>query len=301
MKNVFVTMPFPGVRRVGEEGAKLGLWELLVLEGGRVPIPPADLYVLGSWHLQYVHVLSALPTRARVGVCWTSSAAEMELNAWVERDYLAGLLQDPRISFIWFGDPGLAQVYPEKGFAYTYPLQFNPQPPQPKADILTLLCPDKPSKNIFAQLLAVSIIQKHRPELVLHTNIQDLRGLGDRLKVVQHGWLPRPEYHALLASARLNLAASFSETMCYQGAEAVMLGTPCLLSDAVPWTGSPADNPFTSTLLDAEQLAEDILMHLQGTEYVLEQQLENVRLYSSNFHREEWESLCLDAAQRQHL
>ena len=288
MKAAFITMPFPGVRRVGEEGAKLGLWELVLLEGGRVAIPPADLYILGAYHPVYqAQILGALAGQ-RVGVCWTSSAAEMELNAPVEFDYLQKVLADPRIAFVWFGDPGLAQVFDQKAWYYPYPLDFRPQPPADKRDVLTLFCPDKPSKNIFTQLLAVAIIQQKRPELVLHTNVGDLRGLEKRLNVVQHPWLPRPEYDQLLAAARLNLAVSHAETMCYQAAEAVMLGTPSLMSPAVPWA------PLTCPPNDATIMGDPTLLWLDYPEEFLQEQRQALARYAAGFDPQEWQGFCLD-------
>ena len=301
MKAVFISLAFPGVSQVGEHGAQLGLWEFVKLEGQRVAIPPADLYVLGAWHGAYSQVLTALAGE-RVGICWTSSAAEMELNAPIEFVYLKQALDNPRIAFVWFGDPGLAAAYPEKGFWHPYPLEFVPQPPADKRQILTLCCPDKPSKNIYAQLLAVAILQQGEPHLVLHTNIPDLRGLEGHLNVVQHGWLPRMEYDQLLASARLNLAASFSETCCYQAAESVLLGTPCLLSPAVPWAPKGTMVPsLTAELLDAAYLARHMDMLLEVPHQVLEEQREALERYAGSFHREEWQRLCLDVPRAQHL
>lgn len=233
MNVVFLCPGFPGVARVGEEGQKVGWWQFIRLDDEPVALPMADVYILGAWHPYYERLLELLPPRAAVGVCWTSSLGEMELNAPVEREYLEWVLTHRRIGFVWFGDPSLAKLYPERGFHHCYPILYAPQEPQAhKQDIITLFCPDKPGKNILNQLAAVQMLQQEQPELVLHTNVrQDWPGL----RLVRHGWLPRPEYEALLASARVNLAVTWSETFAYQVAEAVLLGTPSVVGPATSW------------------------------------------------------------------
>ena len=48
-KRVALSVPFPGVSRVLEEGEKLGLWEFITLDGSPVKIPDADQYILGGY------------------------------------------------------------------------------------------------------------------------------------------------------------------------------------------------------------------------------------------------------------
>ncbi|KKK80684.1 hypothetical protein LCGC14_2821010, partial [marine sediment metagenome] len=55
------------------------------------------------------------------------------------------------------------------------------------------------------------------------------------LRVSQRGWMPRADYHKLLAGARVNLCVSHGETFSYQVAEATMLQTPSVVSEAVSW------------------------------------------------------------------
>lgn len=235
-----ISAPFPGARRPLEEGAKLGLWEFVLLEGERVRIPPAEVHILAAWHPVYEQLLGL---GGRIGVCWTSSGGEMDLEP-VEREWLTRVLADPRISFVWFGDPSLAQVYPEKGFYAPYPMYVDEvsSPQVEKRDIATLFCPTGPKKNILNQLLAMRLAQRER-RLTLHTNVQGYDRELAALDCVRHGWLPQAEHQALIASARVNLACSWAETFHYGAAEAALLGTPSVVSTTVPIPGRVVANP----------------------------------------------------------
>lgn len=234
MKIVALSVPFPGAKRPLEEGAKLGMWDFVLLDG-KVEIPPADLYLLGAWHPIYEQLLSAPADKA---VLWTSSVGEMDFTS-VERGYLRGLLEDTRISFIWFGCPALGEAHKPKGFFAEYPFHLPESEGDlpdiaPKRDIITFFCPTGPKKNILNQLYALRLAAARGLDFTLHTNIagydQELMAIP---KVVRHGWLDRPAYEALIASARLNMALSWAETYSYQAVEAALMGTPSLASPSI--------------------------------------------------------------------
>lgn len=235
MKIIALSVPFPGAKRPLEEGAKLGMWDFVLLDG-KVEIPPADLYLLGAWHPVYEQILSAPADKA---VLWTSSVGEMDFTP-VEQGYLRGLLEDTRISFIWFGCPALGEAHKPKGFFAEYPFHLPESEGDlpdiaAKRDIITLFCPTGPKKNILNQLYALRLAAARGLDFTLHTNItgydQYLKAIP---KVVRHGWLDRPAYERLIASARLNMAVSWAETYHYQAVEAALLGTPSLASSALP-------------------------------------------------------------------
>ena len=254
-KVVGLSLPFPGARRPLEEGAKLGMWDFVPLEGPRVQIPPADVYILAAWDPIYERLLNI---GGKIGVLFTSSAGEMDLEP-VEQEYLRGILADPRVSFVWFGDKALAEVYPEKGFWAPYPLETGGELPKvQKQDIVTLFCPTGPKKNSLNTLLGVRLAQR-RTDFVLHTNIQGYDDVLRDVKHVRHGWLKKEDYQALLASARLNLAVSWCETYCYSVAEAGLLGTASLVSWTVPVPGVVVNNPN-----DPQEIAECIIWALGG-------------------------------------
>jgi len=257
MKIVGIAAPFPGAKRPLEEGAKLGLWEFILVGGkDREFFPDADIYILAAWHPVYREFMG-LGAGSKLGVLWTSSGGEMDLEP-IEQEYLWELNRDPRISFIWFGDPALAQVYPEKGFHLPYPLAVDGviAPNVDKRDIVTLFCPTGPKKNIFNQLLAMKMIQRER-KMVLHTNIYGYDKILKEVDHVRHGWLPDEDYQRLLASARVNLACSWCETFNYNAGEAGLLGTVSVISKTIPLPGLTVGDPSNPTHI-AEKILEGI-------------------------------------------
>jgi len=237
LRIVGLSVPFPGAKRPLEEGEKLHMWKFVLMSGPRIAIPTADVYILGAWHPAYQDLLG-LSTESKVGVLWTSSGGEMDFEP-IEQEYLMRLLNDPRVSFVWFGDPALAQVYPEKGFYAPYPLDVDSikvDPHMEKKDIATLFCPTGPKKNILNQLLAMKLVQRER-KLTLHTNVQGYDVILKSLDCVRHEWLPEVEYHELLTSAKVNLACSWCETFNYNVAEAALMGTVSVTSPTIPLMG----------------------------------------------------------------
>ncbi len=262
MKIVSLSVPFPGAKRPLEEGKKLGMWDFVLLEGEKIAIPPADVYVFAAWHQIYEQLLGL---GGKVGILWTSSAGEMDFEP-VEQEYLRRIREDPRISFVWFGDIALAKIYPEKGFYAPYPFDVdgvNP-PNVDKKEIATLFCPTGPKKNILNQLLAMKLVQRER-KLTLHTNVQgyesllnDVRGID----AIRHEWLPQVEYTELLASAKVNLACSWCETFNYNVAEAAACGTISVISETIPLDGLVVKDPNNPVHI-AERILEGC-----GTQYI---------------------------------
>lgn len=258
---VALTVPFPGAKRPLEEGAKMGWWDLVMIDGQSVPVPDANNYILGAWHPVYNELVDYLVTRGKVCVMWTSSVGEVDFTP-EEQEYLPSLVRDPRVDRLWFGDSSLARIYPEKGFFAWYPLAIGdlhlPEPVADKHDIFTLFCPTGPKKNILAQLVAVRIVQQYYPQMVLHTNVRGYDWLIDQMNVVRHDWLPDDDYRQLIGRSRLNLAVSYCETFNYQVAEAALLGTPSLISPTVPLPGIEVCDPS-----DAQEISYQIFEFLK--------------------------------------
>jgi len=253
-KIITIAVPFPGAKRPFEEGQKLGIWDFILLDGNTIEVPPADVYILAAWHPVYEMLMGL---KGKIGVMWTSSAGEMDFEP-VEQEYLRRLNEDPKISFIWFGDPGLAQVFPEKGFYAPYPFDVDSikRPEVEKRDIATLFCPAGPKKNILNQLLAMKLAQVER-KLTLHTNIRGYDNILRDMDCVRHEWLLDMEYKELLASARINLACSWCETFNYNVAEAAMMGTISVTSPTIPLSGLMVKSPNNPVHI-AERILEAV-------------------------------------------
>ncbi len=233
-----LSVNYPGAQRPLQEGAKLGLWDFVLLEGGRVDIPPADIFILAAWHPSYSQLLGL----GKMGVLWTSSAGEMDFEP-IESQWLGDILNDPRISFVWFGDRSLAAAFPQKGFYCPYPLDVSLESPKvAKEDIITLFCPSGPKKNLANQILAAGLVQREA-KLTLHTNIQGYDNMLTLINHVKHPWLSQEEYYRLLAAAKVNLCCSWAETFNYQAAEAGLCGTASVTSPTIPVPGLVVENP----------------------------------------------------------
>lgn len=234
-----LSLEFPGVIRVLEEGEKLGLLRLVRLgPGRRADIPMAEAYILGAWHPVYedlvVAVKQAQP-RSRVIVLWTSSSGEVGLEPQ-EQEMLNALLDHKAVDAIWFGDRGLAALYHDRGFYAPYPLMVTPrrEGTHVGSDYITLMAPPTLKKNLFTQLAAAALIQR-QVDYTLHTNVPVPEVLARRLRFTQHEWMRREEYNTYIASSSLNLAVSYAETFNYQAAEAALLGVPSVCSRTIPW------------------------------------------------------------------
>lgn len=236
MALVFLSMPFPGVTRVGEEGAKLGLWEFVQIgTGQRVAIPRAEHYILGAWHPMYTSLLDALG--GRITVLWTSSTGEVGFEPQ-EAVTLKYVLDEPRVSGVWFGHEAFIGLHP-KGFYAPYPFWYPGQLPVmafgQREKAIALFAPGTAKKNLFNQLYAVQMVQQVEGmhDLVFYTNIPVPPVLT--LKAVASSWVERDVLNAILARCRVALCVSWAESFSYFTAEALSLGTPVLGSPAVSW------------------------------------------------------------------
>jgi len=177
----------------------------------------------------------------------------------VECHQLQWILREPRINWVWFGDPALARLFPEKGFYAPYPLHIPPsaarEEPQ-RPGYATLFCPATLKKNLLNQQMPAQLIyQQLGPTLQTNCPIPPLLTLPAQV----HSWLPDREYQRVLGGSRLNLACSWAETFSYQAAEAALLGVPSLGTRTIPWLPEWAicDEPNSPTAIAAQ--ARDIL------------------------------------------
>lgn len=275
MSIALLSLPYPGVCKIAQHGADLGLWQFIKIEGS-FDIPPADVYLLGAWSNFYEQFLPHL--NGRVGIIWTSSVGEVGFEP-LEIGYLHTILNNPKIEFILFGDQSLAGIFKEKGIYIPYPIAGELVAKDiPKEDIITLFCPSGHKKSIANQLAAVSLLQQER-DIILHTNItghyRDLLLLFG-VKHQLYGWLPDDDYYKLLAAAKVNLSVSFAETFSYQTAECCQLGTPSVVSPTITWykpkslVVSNPNNPL--------EIKNKILYALDNYRRLADQAKENIKI-----------------------
>lgn len=91
-----------------------------------------------------------------------------------------------------------------------------------------------------------------------NTVLKTLRAVFDgskHYKLIEHGWLNRPQFLDLCRSMHIGLQVSFSETFNIVSADLVSEGIPCVTSDEVPWM--PSD--YHANPADASDIAEKML------------------------------------------
>lgn len=279
-KTLALSFSYPGVSRVFEEGAKLRLFDFQVLGDGADISLDYDQYLFGAmtilhpvfWNSFIVNELK----HKSIGVLWTSSTGELDLEP-IEQQQLQTIVYEPKVDFVWFGDELLGRIW-KKGFYVSYPIKVDFQAPvKSKANIITLWCPRTKKKNILNQLMAVSLLQKEQ-DIVLHTNV-DTEVLKLDLNTQKYdSWLERAELHTLIASARVNLAVSWAETFNYQVAEATMLGTPSVVSRALPWVSIVN----TTNPSDPQEIADAIRYALNSPELCLESLRNDLNRYATH-------------------
>jgi hypothetical protein len=252
-----VSLPFPGVIRVLEEGVKFNLWDLVTLDRELVRIPQADVYILGAYHRAYDQIVEQLS--GKICVLWTSSSGEVNLEP-VEQVLLKQVVEDDRIDSIWFGDLGLASVI-DKGFCAPYPIVYEEFEIQEKDNIVTLFQPMTLKKNLYTQLCAIKLLQQDH-DLTLHTNVDlEKLSLPFELNAVQHGWLERSTLSEIIARSKLNFGVSFAETFGYNIAEATMLGCVSVVSPAISWAPLDCQVSYANSAIYIAQTAEYLLKH----------------------------------------
>lgn len=278
MNVVFVVTGFPGVARVGEEGEKLGWWKLHRV--GEENPPPADAVIFGWWSPVYERYMETYKN-ARICVLVTSSPGEMDLER-SEMPILVKLLNDRRIHAIWAGHPGFSECHPKMFYA-PYPMSLEGYTHGPKVPIITLFSPGTLKKNIVNQFIAARDLCI-RNKLTLHTNVTPPTGLVSIIgafPIVWYSWVPRETLYGAMRASQLNLAVSWAETHSYNAAEAILLGTPNVGSETIPFLPrsvcvSDPNNPG-SIVSRAEAI-------LRGERTLLEQE-DALRSYAAHANR----------------
>jgi len=251
---VSISLPFPGVTAYLNHFSRVvGSKHITLQSNTNIQMPKDATVIIGAWHPIYRDLIPRIQNKK--GVLWTSSAGEMGLEAnGVEIIYLAEilrLLDGGKIDFILFADPGLAKVF-DRDSTYWIPCPIATDlvkyEPINKIDGVGFFTPQKLSKAMFNNLLAVKLIQRNR-DTKLHTNIRGYENVTRMLKIDAeiYDWLPMEQYHKLLSSVKVNLAVSWAgEYFNYQVIEAALLGTPSVVNsnaDYYPIEELKASNP----------------------------------------------------------
>lgn len=127
----------------------------------------------------------------------------------------------------------------------------------------------RPLKNHVEQAVgAIIFAKKVGLPLRFHINASRIEGKGEpvlkslraifdglhQYKLIEHGWLERPEFLKLCHTMDVGLQVSFSETFNIVSADHVLVGVPAVTSDEVPWM----PKKFHADPTNAEDIADKI-------------------------------------------
>lgn len=275
MNIVAITVKYPGVERVFEEGRMLGLWKTVEIgeRHQKFRFPKADVYIFGAFHHDYPKFAKFLKDSfpgCKVGYYWTSSPGEVDLVYEPEMTYLYYLINQikaKKIDFLLFGDRNLAKVFDYPGVYYApYPICPVERKAKEERKGISFLCPDTTKKNILNQFLAVKLLQKERPDERLYTNLQNYKPLIEWLGLNARvtGWLNHRDYIKLICSVKCGLQVSIAETNNYVVVDHFMAGVPCLVSPTIDWAFDVVNHPLGVIYANHPQIIKTQLLDAIG-------------------------------------
>ena len=211
----------------------------------------APLLVLSSWSPRYEPLLDA--AQGAVIPRWHSPLLQTELSreGW-KLARMVELLDAGRVPAVAVDDPGVAAALGRERVVVLPDVladaEYSGVAPRALEGInVSLFGEAHGRKNLLAQSAAVRLAAGDGEPWTLHLAGQPARRPGyarwlDLLGVrwVDHGWLPRGEYLALVAAMDAGLAASLSESYGYAVADHLMLGVPAVISPGVRCCALPA-------------------------------------------------------------
>lgn len=164
-------------------------------------------------------------------------------------------------------------VNPVKNILYLpnyYPTVNHPYTPVVKDHYLDIACfgAIRPFKNTLVQALAaIEYAERENKHLRFHINgnrqeqngeqvYKNIKGLFTNAghQLVEHDWLPHPEFVKLLKTMDLGLAVSFTETFCIVAADYTSVGLPMVVSNQVSWASNVIKAKPTETFDIVEKI-----------------------------------------------
>jgi hypothetical protein len=235
------------------------------------PLLEAELLVLSSWRPEYEELLAR--RRGPTVLRWHSSLLQTELSG--ELDTLADLVERVErgsLSALAASDPAVVEALAREGVVHL-PDVLDAEPyaaVQPRlldGTNVALFGEAHGRKSLLVQIAAFERVRAGREGWTLHLNGQSLRRppLARWLALtgvphVDHGFLERDAYLALLAGMDAGLAASLSESYGYLAAEHLLLGVPVVTSSAVV----AVDPPAVERAWDPAEVADALTGALAG-------------------------------------
>lgn len=222
-------------------------------DGGAPPLATeADVVIVSSWCPRY----EALFTECRGTVVpyWRSTALEgAGSGSPGQLDGVMAHLARGAVAAVAVEDAHLAKVLARPGVVHLPPLPSRLAPiaqPEPLTGVnVSLFGTGMGAQNLWAQATAFGLVRRRTAfaQYTLHLNGQTQRHpwLSNWLETlgaayVDHGWLDRQRYHALVAGMDAGLCASIGRGYGYVAVDHIELGVPVVVSPGVTCLGDHA-------------------------------------------------------------
>lgn len=186
---------------------------------------------------------TAFESSSKKYVIWQSSILQTQLEKEVKPIKLIKQLEkEKKIDGVICGDNNTMGLFSNPIWVPNFSF-FRPHYSSYETDIdkskinIAALGPSKARKNLYTVLAA---IERLNDSHVLHINVskefyeENIEGIFDTRKIVNHGWLEREDYCALIRRCNMGVQLSVAESYDYVAAEHMLLGTPIICSKSVP-------------------------------------------------------------------
>jgi len=239
-----------------------------------------SLTIIGgrNWIKRNHKILSRIP--GKKGVLYTSPLAQAEISNEEIKNLQIYFqwLDSKKIDYLFFSSKSLASLFNRKDVFYlpapsTKEIKYSREIKKiPKQNIVGLINDKAVHKNILNTIAGISLSRKTEKFIVngLPAEYFDLlKRFGLKRITKDAGFLEDREYKNTLKSIKLLLYLSFSESFCYSVFEAMILGTPVLVSRAIDWVETKEliiNNPR-----DHKEIAKklDYILSLNKKEYLI--------------------------------
>jgi glycosyltransferase involved in cell wall biosynthesis len=237
-----------------------------------------SLTIIGgrNWVKRNHNILSKIP--GKKGILYTSPLAQAEISNEEIKNLQIYFqwLDSKKIDYLFFSSKSLSDLFNRKD-VFHLPAPSTKEAKLsmkiknfPERNIVGLINDKALHKNILNTIAGISLSKKTEKFIVngLSEEYFDmLKRMGLEKITKDVGFLEDKKYKKTLESLKVLLHLSFSESFCYSVFEAMIMGTPVLVSRAVDWVkikklivNNPRDHKEIANKLDYKILKGTILL-----------------------------------------
>jgi len=234
-----------------------------------------DFSIIGgrNWIIRNESILKEIPGKKSILFCSPLAQGEISGEEIDNLNLFMDWLNKGKIDYIFTGSKDLANVIDNKSVIHLpaplIELDFKKSHYSQNKSI-ALLSDHTNHKNVMNAFASLSL-SKEVEQIIINgispTYSNFLNHFGIQDKIVNKGKLPYDQYLSTLRESTLLLHPSFSEGFCYTAYEAIMEGTPAIVSGAVNWISDP--RIIISNPVDVHEMSNkiDSLLKLNEKDY----------------------------------